>query len=110
MSVREPAARLYAAATHHHPCRTNDRQCGNAHRWDTPDTADAVEIHTLSNPSNRVNPLPGAPAWTVHASWLHLVNVAANLCLAVDVVHRVDAVVGDFQERNILVSDDIGGL
>ncbi|WP_328354321.1 hypothetical protein OG976_23355 [Mycobacterium sp. NBC_00419] len=69
------------------------------------DTADAVEIHTLSNPSNRVNPLPGAPGWTVHASWVHLVNVAANLCLAVDVVHRVDAVVGDFQERNILVND-----
>ena len=35
----------------------------------------------------------------------HLVNVAANLCLAVDVVHRVNAVIGDFQERNILVND-----
>jgi hypothetical protein len=31
--------------------------------------------------------------------------VAANLCLAVATVHRVDAVIGDFQERNILVSD-----
>jgi DNA-binding helix-hairpin-helix protein with protein kinase domain len=69
------------------------------------DTADAVEIHTVSNPSNRVAPLPGAPQWTPHVSWLHLVNVAANLCLAVDVVHRVDAVIGDFQERNILVGD-----
>jgi DNA-binding helix-hairpin-helix protein with protein kinase domain len=69
------------------------------------DTTDAVEIHTVSNPSNRFNPLASAPQWTQHATWLHLVNVAANLCLAVDVVHHVDAVIGDFQERNILVSD-----
>ncbi len=69
------------------------------------DTANAVEIHTLSNPSNRKNPLPSAPQWTTHVTWRHLVNVAANLCLAVDTVHRVDAVIGDFQERNILVSD-----
>jgi hypothetical protein len=69
------------------------------------DTSDAVEIHTVSNPSNRANPLASAPQWTRHASWQHLVNVAANLCLAVDTVHRVDAVIGDFQERNILVND-----
>ena len=69
------------------------------------DTAGAVEIHTVSNPSNRMHPLPAAPQWTQHATWLHLVNVAANLCLAVDTVHLVDAVVGDFQERNILVHD-----
>ncbi|MGV0715514.1 hypothetical protein ABQE93_08925 [Mycolicibacterium sp. XJ662] len=69
------------------------------------DTSDAVEIHTVSNPSNRANPLPSAPGWTPNVTWSHLVNVAANLCLAVDVVHRVDAVIGDFQERNILVND-----
>jgi hypothetical protein len=69
------------------------------------DTADAVEIHTVSNPSNRANPLATAPQWTPHVTWLHLVNVAANLCLAVEVVHRVDAVIGDFQERNILVNN-----
>ncbi len=69
------------------------------------DTSNAVEIHTISNPSNRMNPLPSAPQWTKHATWQHLVNVAANLCLAVDTVHRVDAVIGDFQERNILVND-----
>ncbi len=69
------------------------------------DTATAVEIHSLSNPSNRANPLPGSPQWTTDADWAHLVNAAANLCLAVQVVHRVDAVIGDFQERNILVSD-----
>lgn len=69
------------------------------------DTANAVEIHTLSNPSNRVNPLPSSPQWTRHVSWHHLVNIAANLCLAVETVHRVDALIGDFQERNILVND-----
>ncbi|WP_233716991.1 hypothetical protein [Mycolicibacterium vinylchloridicum] len=69
------------------------------------DTTDAVEIHTVSNPSNRANPLATAPQWTPHVTWLHLVNVAANLCLAVEVVHRVDAVIGDFQERNILVNN-----
>ncbi len=68
-------------------------------------TETAVEIHTMSNPSNREQPLPTAPQWTRHATWGHLVNTAANLCLAVQVVHRVDAVIGDFQERNILVSD-----
>ena len=69
------------------------------------DTSNAVEIHTVSNPSNRLKPLPAAPQWTPHVSWHHLVNIAANLCLAVETVHRVDAVIGDFQERNILVND-----
>ena len=69
------------------------------------DTANAVEIHSLSNPVNRADPLPTAPQWTRHATWGHLVNVAANLCLAVDAVHSVSAVIGDFQERNILVND-----
>ena len=69
------------------------------------DTTTAVEIHTMSNPSNRLDPLPTAPQWTRHVTWGHLVNTAANLCLAVEVVHRADAVIGDFQERNILVSD-----
>jgi hypothetical protein len=69
------------------------------------DTHDAVEIHTLSNPFDRLNPLASAPQWTQHTTWLHLTAVAANLCVAVEVVHRVDAVIGDFQERNILVND-----
>jgi DNA-binding helix-hairpin-helix protein with protein kinase domain len=69
------------------------------------DTATAVELHTVSNPSNRLDPMPSAPQWTRHATWGHLVNVAANLCLAVESVHRVEAVIGDFQERNILVAD-----
>lgn len=69
------------------------------------DTATAVEIHTMSNPSDRLDPPPNAPQWIRSATWGHLLNVAANLCLAVEVVHRVDAVIGDFQERNILVAN-----
>jgi eukaryotic-like serine/threonine-protein kinase len=69
------------------------------------DTATAVEIHTMSNPSDRTDPPPNSPQWTRNATWGHLLNTAANLCLAVEVVHRVDAVIGDFQERNILVAN-----
>jgi hypothetical protein len=69
------------------------------------DTATSVEIHTVSNPSARTKPLPSAPQWTPHVTWSHLVAVAVNLCQALDAVHRIDAVVGDLQERNILVSD-----
>jgi eukaryotic-like serine/threonine-protein kinase len=69
------------------------------------DTATSVEIHTMSNPSNRLDPLPTAPQWTKAVTWGHLVNVAANLCLAVESVHAVDGVIGDFQERNILVAN-----
>lgn len=69
------------------------------------DTSNAVEIHTVSNPVDRMKPLPTAPQWTPHVTWMHLVNVASNLCLAVETVHHVNAVIGDFQERNILVND-----
>lgn len=69
------------------------------------DTSNSVEIHTVSNPADRTNPLSSAPQWTRNATWSHLVNIAANLCLAVQTVHGVDAVIGDFQERNILVND-----
>ncbi len=68
-------------------------------------TATAVEIHTMSNPSDRLNPTPNVPQWIKSTKWGHLLNVAANLCLAVEVVHRVNAVIGDFQERNILVAN-----
>jgi len=71
------------------------------------DTATAVEIHCMSNPSNRMNPLRNAPQWTKNATWPHLVNVAANLCLAVGTAHRVNAVIGDFQERKSKVTDEV---
>ncbi|CAM3655540.1 hypothetical protein H7J08_08610 [Mycobacterium frederiksbergense] len=69
------------------------------------DTDTAVEIHALSNPASRANPLQNSPQWPARATWNHLLTVAVNLCVAVDAVHAVDAVIGDFQERNILVAD-----
>ena len=69
------------------------------------DTARTVEIHALTNPTSRKSPHPNSPQWPRKASWKFLLNVAGNLCLAVETVHKVDAVIGDFQERNILVSD-----
>lgn len=48
------------------------------------DTSNAVEIHSLSNPLNRMDPLRSALQWTPGVAWRRLVNVAANLCLAVE--------------------------
>ena len=70
------------------------------------DTSAAVEIHQVSNPWSRANPTFGAGEWTAEFTWDHLVHTAANLCLAVDLAHQAGTVIGDFQERNILVSDD----
>ncbi len=48
---------------------------------------------------------PKIAPMTTQSRWAHLVSTATNLCFAVQLVHRVNAVIGDFQERNILVSD-----
>ncbi|WP_067863250.1 hypothetical protein [Nocardia shimofusensis] len=69
------------------------------------DTAETVEVHSLSNPADRADPNPKGPQWPKKVTWLHLVNIARNLCRAVDTVHRAGAVIGDFNERNILVAD-----
>ena len=53
----------------------------------------------MSNPSARANPLPSAPQWMRNVMWDDLVHIGANLCLAVDTLHHVDAVIVDFQER-----------
>ncbi len=68
--------------------------------------ADVVELHVLSNPSDRQNPGPSTPGWVRGFTWRHLVRTGANLALATDVLHRSDYVVGDFNERNILVRSD----
>ncbi|MGY4856853.1 hypothetical protein [Cryobacterium sp. AP23] len=66
--------------------------------------AEAVEIHQISNSSDRNNPPPSGPQWVRGFSWLYLANTAVNLCIATDLAHSVGAVIGDFNERNILVS------
>lgn len=68
--------------------------------------ADVVELHVLSNPSDRQDPGPSTPGWVRGFTWRHLVRTGANLALATDVLHRSDYVVGDFNERNILVGSD----
>ncbi|HLS79492.1 MAG TPA: hypothetical protein VK083_22150 [Nocardia sp.] len=69
------------------------------------DTSKTVEVHSLSNPSDRADPNPKGPQWPRAITWLHLVNIARNLCRAVDSAHKAGAVIGDFNERNILVTN-----
>ncbi|WP_051027310.1 hypothetical protein [Nocardia higoensis] len=69
------------------------------------DTSKTVEVHSLSNPADRADPNPKGPQWPKKATWLHLVNVSRNLCRALDTAHNAGAVIGDFNERNILVAD-----
>ena len=68
--------------------------------------AEVVELHVLSNPSDRRDPAGSTPQWVRGFTWRHLVRTGANLALATDVLHRSDYVVGDFNERNILVRAD----
>lgn len=67
---------------------------------------EVVELHVLSNPSDRNDPHPSTPGWVRGFTWRHLVRTGANLALATDVLHQSDYVVGDFNERNILVGSD----
>ena len=68
--------------------------------------AEVVELHVLANPSDRRHPHAATPGWVRGFTWRHLVRTGANLALATDVLHRSDYVVGDFNERNILVRSD----
>ncbi len=68
--------------------------------------AEVVELHILANPSDRRHPHAATPGWVRGFTWRHLVRTGANLALATDVLHRSDYVVGDFNERNILVGSD----
>lgn len=44
------------------------------------------------------------PAWAAKFPWQYRVHTAINLCHAVEVVHSTGGVIGDFNERNVLVS------
>lgn len=68
------------------------------------DRAAVVELHQVSNPSDRNDPMPSAPQWVRNANFRHLVAIARNLSAAVETTHRAGAVIGDFNERNVLVS------
>jgi len=66
------------------------------------DTSDAAEIHQITNPSARFDPRD-PPVWTGGFTWRYLLSSAKNLANAVRVCHDAEIVIGDFNERNILV-------
>lgn len=68
------------------------------------DTDTSVELHRIANPSDR-RAATGKTAWMRGFTWKYLVHVAANLARATHVLHASSSVViGDFNERNILVT------
>ncbi|WP_425383347.1 hypothetical protein Rruber_05546 (plasmid) [Rhodococcus ruber] len=108
MASAKPAGRVQSngfvvlAWPEHAVVGPDNKACGFVMR--KIDTATAVEIHALSNPSDRKSPHPAGPQWPKNVTWDHLLHIAINLCRAVTTVHRANAVIGDFNERNILVS------
>jgi DNA-binding helix-hairpin-helix protein with protein kinase domain len=44
------------------------------------------------------------PSWAAKFPWQYRVHAAINLCRAVEVAHSTGGVIGDFNERNVLVS------
>ena len=68
------------------------------------DAAGAAEINRLSDPSERRQPGRGTPTWVGGFTWRYLLQTAANLALATEVLHQGNYVFGDFNDRNILVT------
>lgn len=66
---------------------------------------EAVELHSISNPSDRRSPDVGKE-WTTAFNWKYLVATANNLAQAVESLHAAGVVMGDFNERNVLVWKD----
>ena len=66
--------------------------------------SDATELHSVSNPTNRRDPGPDEPEWIRGFDWRYLLQTAANLALATESLHQSGYVIGDFNERNILVT------
>jgi amino acid transporter len=67
------------------------------------DTASSVELHRIANPSDR-RAASGNTSWMRGFTWNYLVRVAANLAQATHMLHTSGSVIGDFNERNILVT------
>lgn len=63
--------------------------------------ASGHELHDVYGPKSRMLKLP-------HARFRFLVLVAHNLCAALHDIHAVGAIVGDFNQRNILVGEKAG--
>jgi DNA-binding helix-hairpin-helix protein with protein kinase domain len=57
------------------------------------------ELHDVYGPKSRMQKLP-------QAKFKFLVAAAYNLCAAVDEIHSHPLVIGDFNQKNVLVADD----
>ncbi len=67
--------------------------------------AEALEIHQITSASDRANPMPSGPQWGRGFNFRYLSHTAMNLASAVETAHSGGAVIGDFNERNILVAE-----
>jgi len=67
------------------------------------DTAATSELHNIANPSSRSE---FQTSFQSGFTWEYLVATAKNLSRAVDICHKAGVVIGDFNERNILVGAD----
>lgn len=68
------------------------------------DMASTVELHRVTNPSDR-RQASGSSAWIAGFTWKYLVRTAANLAQATRVLHDGATVIGDFNLKNVRVSD-----
>ncbi|HQZ65660.1 MAG TPA: hypothetical protein PLY87_11315, partial [Planctomycetaceae bacterium] len=73
----------------------NGKACG----FVMPLVKKATEIHELFGSAGRKRLFP-------NADWAFLIHVAKNLAAAVHNLHAANIVVGDFNQRNIVVSED----
>jgi DNA-binding helix-hairpin-helix protein with protein kinase domain len=69
------------------------------------DTASSVELHMVSNPADRKRG-PKTPPWVGGFTWEYLLRVATNLASATQALHDAGYVIGDFNERNVLVRNN----
>jgi hypothetical protein len=71
------------------------------------DRSKTLPLHRVANPSDgRRSSSTSASRWARHIDWSYLVTAAANLALAVHVLHQAGVVIGDFNENNVLVWRD----
>ncbi|UQU62690.1 hypothetical protein COUCH_27130 [Couchioplanes caeruleus] len=69
------------------------------------DHAGTVELHRVTNPSDRRH-ATGANGWVKAFSWRYLVQASGNLAHATHVLHHAGVVIGDFNLKNVLVSQN----
>lgn len=67
------------------------------------DLAKTAELHAVTNSSDRANPSRRTPGWVRGFTWRYLLQSASNLAVATQAVHDGGYVIGDFNERNVLV-------